>query len=233
MGKILNCNFLSLKMNHSLCINHAIFQLLLFLMLSKFAVTTAFIGAKPIKAGSNFLAPPGLDEACNNRLVRNGMRRTARYMSFELLNDSTSDTMGKSFTSLLLGGGNEITDVVSAPSAAIEPMNDTLNVIVFIIGIIPFAWATVEFWRRIAVGESFGTGSDSVVIPNPTTIGEDNNPESSRGRRVLGTDALVTAYILFALAGGTIALVLYAVLSSPDASNFESLATTAELSIMM
>ena len=25
-------------------------------------------------------------------------------------------------------------------------------------------WATIEFWRRIAVGESFGTGKDSVII---------------------------------------------------------------------
>ena len=56
----------------------------------------------------------------------------------------------------------------------------TQDSIVFAIGVLPFAWATVEFWRRIAVGESFGTGKDSVII------GEDLNPESSRGRRVLG-----------------------------------------------
>lgn len=79
----------------------------------------------------------------------------------------------------------------------------------FVIGLVPFAVATVEFWRRIAVGDSFGTGKDSVVI-----IGEDDAPLSSRGRRVLGKGALVTAYILFGLAAAVLAIVLYAVISS-------------------
>ena len=80
---------------------------------------------------------------------------------------------------------------------------------VFVIGLVPFAVATVEFWRRIAVGDSFGTGSDSIVI-----IGEDDSPLSSRGQRVLGKGALVTAYILFALAAGVLGLVFYAVFTS-------------------
>jgi hypothetical protein len=84
---------------------------------------------------------------------------------------------------------------------------------VFLVGLIPFAVATVEFWRRIAVGDSFGTGSESVVI---TTIGEEDAPLSSRGQRVLGKGALVTAYILFAAAAAVLALVLFAVLTSPD-----------------
>jgi hypothetical protein len=84
---------------------------------------------------------------------------------------------------------------------------------VFLAGIFPFAWATVEFWRRIAFGESFGTGSDSVVISN-VSIGVDDSPVDSRGRRVLGKDALITAYILFALAFGTIGIVLYSVITS-------------------
>jgi hypothetical protein len=71
-------------------------------------------------------------------------------------------------------------------NAQIEQLSPTTNIAVFIIGLIPFAWATVEFWRRIAFGESFGTGKDSVIIPRPEiTIGEDDNPESSRGRRTL------------------------------------------------
>merc|ERR1711939_1298572 len=80
--------------------------------------------------------------------------------------------------------------------------------LVFLAGIFPFAWATVEFWRRIAVGESFGTGTDSIVI------GMDDSPADSRGRRVLGKGALVTAIILFTLAFGTIGFVLYSVASS-------------------
>jgi len=71
--------------------------------------------------------------------------------------------------------------VDAAAPIVFEPRGvTTLDSIVFAIGVLPFAWATVEFWRRIAVGESFGTGKDSVII------GEDLNPESSRGRRVLG-----------------------------------------------
>lgn len=79
---------------------------------------------------------------------------------------------------------------------------------IFLAGIFPFAWATVEFWRRIAFGEPFGTGSDSVVI------GMDDSPSDSRGRRVLGKGALITAYVLFALAFTTIGIVLYAVVTS-------------------
>ena len=76
--------------------------------------------------------------------------------------------------------------------------------VIFAIGVFPFAWATWEFWRRIAVGAPFGTGKDSVII------GEDANPESSRGRRVLGKDAFIAAYILFGIAGGSILLTLFA-----------------------
>lgn len=39
------------------------------------------------------------------------------------------------------------------------------DAVVFVVGCIPFLWATWEFWRRIAVGLPFGTGSDSVVFP--------------------------------------------------------------------
>lgn len=83
------------------------------------------------------------------------------------------------------------------------------DVWVFVAGIIPFGWATIEFWRRIAVGDSFGTGSDSIVI-----IGEDSNPDSSRGRRVLGKDALVVAYILFGIAAAVLGVVMYTVVTS-------------------
>ena len=44
------------------------------------------------------------------------------------------------------------------PLPAVEGLSPEANIIVFIIGIIPFIWATYEFWSRIAVGASFGTG---------------------------------------------------------------------------
>jgi hypothetical protein len=106
----------------------------------------------------------------------------------------------------------------------IEQLSPTTTIIVFLIGIIPFLWATYEFWRRIAVGASFGTGSDSVVIPSPfkdvnddlITIGEDNNPNSSRGRRTLDKGALTVAYVLFTVAGGSVAIAIASVLMSPQ-----------------
>mmetsp|Transcript_19652 Transcript_19652/g.42114 ORF Transcript_19652/g.42114 Transcript_19652/m.42114 type:complete len:212 (-) Transcript_19652:332-967(-) len=107
----------------------------------------------------------------------------------------------------------------------IEQLGPTTTIIVFIIGVIPFVWATYEFWRRIAVGASFGTGLDSVVIPSLLdesdddndliAIGEDDNPSSSRGKRTLDRGALTVAYILFAVAGGSVAIALASVLMSP------------------
>ena len=55
-------------------------------------------------------------------------------------------------------------------------LSNELNVAVFVVGLVPFLWATYEFWRRIAFGESFGTGSDSVVI------GKEGDKVNSRGR---------------------------------------------------
>jgi hypothetical protein len=106
-------------------------------------------------------------------------------------------------------------EAVNAATFSLSGLVLNTDVWVFVAGVFPFAWATVEFWRRIAVGESFGTGSDSVVI-----IGEDNAPEDSRGRRVLGRGALIVAYVLFTIAFATLAIVLYSVISStpPPAS---------------
>jgi hypothetical protein len=86
----------------------------------------------------------------------------------------------------------------------------TSDVAVFIIGVIPFLWATVEFWRRIALQLPFGTGSDSAVF----SIGEDNNPSSSRGRRILGKGALTVAYILFGMATLVVGISLSSILLS-------------------
>lgn len=99
-------------------------------------------------------------------------------------------------------------DAVSESVITIQSLPQNKDFWVFVAGIFPFAWATIEFWRRIAVGESFGTGKDSIVI------GMDDSPADSRGRRVLGKGALVTAVLLFAVAFGTIALVLVSVVTS-------------------
>jgi hypothetical protein len=104
------------------------------------------------------------------------------------------------------------------PSAAAAGLSPTTTVVVFIVGVIPYIWATIEFWRRIAVGASFGTGSDSVVF----SIGEDDNPESSRGKQVLGKGALVIAYILFAIAAAVLGLVLLSVITTGPLPAFES-----------
>lgn len=91
--------------------------------------------------------------------------------------------------------------IVTDIPTTFEPRGVTAqDTAVFIVGCSPFAIATVEFWRRIAVGEPFGTGSDSVII------GEDDNPESSRGRRILGKDAFIAAYVLFGIAGLSLVL---------------------------
>eukprot|EP00531_Pseudo-nitzschia_arenysensis_P008858 CAMPEP_0116137690 /NCGR_PEP_ID=MMETSP0329-20121206/12377_1 /TAXON_ID=697910 /ORGANISM="Pseudo-nitzschia arenysensis, Strain B593" /LENGTH=219 /DNA_ID=CAMNT_0003632611 /DNA_START=90 /DNA_END=749 /DNA_ORIENTATION=- len=82
------------------------------------------------------------------------------------------------------------------------------DVWVFGAGIFPFLWATYEFWRRIMFGEAFGTGTDSVII------GMEDSPSDSRGVRVLGRGALITAYTLFIIAFGTLGVVLYSVVTS-------------------
>lgn len=122
----------------------------------------------------------------------------------------------------------QVSEEIQVDNLQIEQLSPTTTIVVFIIGIIPFIWATYEFWRRIAVGASFGTGSDSVIIPSPfdggdgkdgndlITIGEDNKPTSSRGRQTLDRGALIVAYILFAAAGGSIAIAVASVVMGPQ-----------------
>ena len=131
-------------------------------------------------------------------------------------------------SSLLLSvsGPDAVAQSPPLPPSA-EALSPATNVAVFVVGLIPFAWATVEFWRRIAVGATFGTGKDSVVIPRPQdvlldddgnpliTIGEDANPASSRGRQVLGKDALVVAYLLFGIAAAAVGISVMIVVTAP------------------
>ena len=85
-----------------------------------------------------------------------------------------------------------------APSkVAFEPRGiTTQDSVVFVIGVIPFVWATYEFWRRIAVGEPFGTTKDGsvVIAPEPDKV-------TGQPRRLLGRGAITLAYILFAAVG--------------------------------
>lgn len=81
---------------------------------------------------------------------------------------------------------------------------------VFAIGCFPFAWATWSFWTRIANGQSFGTGSDSIVFD--TNDADEDQLRRFGGQRVLGKGALAIAYVLFAAAGGSVLLALVAAL---------------------
>ena len=69
-----------------------------------------------------------------------------------------------------------------------------------------------RFWRRIAVGASFGTGADSVVFDVDGGDADDDQVRRFGGRRVLGKGALAVAYLLFAIAGGSVLLAVVAAL---------------------
>ena len=104
-------------------------------------------------------------------------------------------------------------DTVDGAARTFEPRGVTpLDTGVFVIGCIPFVWATWEFWRRIAVGASFGTGKDAIVFSTEEDPDEDQMRRFG-GRRVLGKGALAVAYVLFAAAGGSVLLAVYAALN--------------------
>ena len=93
----------------------------------------------------------------------------------------------------------------AAEGLTFEPRGITTeDTVIFVIGCVPFVWAGIEFWRRIAVGDPFGTGQDSVIINDSSG----NRP--SPVRRVLGQDAIIAARILFGLAFASGVLVLIA-----------------------
>mmetsp|Transcript_10895 Transcript_10895/g.23599 ORF Transcript_10895/g.23599 Transcript_10895/m.23599 type:complete len:255 (-) Transcript_10895:1683-2447(-) len=134
--------------------------------------------------------------------------QSALSLSGSVVSESTSAGIS-SVSSLLSTAATQPPPTTAPPN--VEALSNETNVAVFLIGLIPFAWATIEFWRRIAVGASFGTGSDSVVI----SIGEDDNPTSSRGRQVLGSDALAVAYVLFGVAALSVGLAVFSVVTAP------------------
>eukprot|EP00980_Cylindrotheca_fusiformis_P000194 scaffold36_cov127-Cylindrotheca_fusiformis.AAC.4 len=135
----------------------------------------------------------------SNEFQRVGFGPSHRLLQGERLSTKSVATRGTSRMRML---------IANEPTANIKGLLQNPDVWVFLIGAFPFAWATVEFWRRIAFGEPFGTGSDSVII------GTDDDPLDSRGRLVLGSGALAVAYFLFAASFATLAVVLYAFVSS-------------------
>jgi len=123
---------------------------------------------------------------------------------------SAADAAASSSSVVYEGGGDD-------PTAAAAPgmLSKQTAITVFIVGLVPWTVATFEFWRRIAVGASFGTNDPVVIV---STIGEDDNPASSRGRQVLGKGALITAYAIFTVVAAVLGLVVYSVLSSTAAA---------------
>lgn len=139
-----------------------------------------------------------------NKLETSGIGKT----STEMANAQFADM---SFSILLALQGAESVSVIDAVDPVIVGLSRETTIAVFIVGLIPFGVATFEFWRRIAVGASFGTADEQVVF----TIGEDDAPANSRGKQVLGKDALLTAYAIFTVAAIVLGIVLYSVLTSP------------------
>ena len=100
----------------------------------------------------------------------------------------------------------EVADTLDPATAVVfEPRGITpFDTFIFVLGCAPFVWAGIEFWRRIAVGDPFGTGADQVII-NDTS-----GKRKTAKRRVLGRGAIIAAYVLFAIAGASLALVVAA-----------------------
>ena len=90
--------------------------------------------------------------------------------------------------------------ITCSPSGRSPPR----SAVIFVLGCVPFVYAGIEFWTRIANGDSFGTGKDSVVIK---PLGE----QYDGNKRVLGQDAMIAARILFGIAGASAVLVVVSV----------------------
>lgn len=186
--------------------------------------------APPERSAAAFVSPTALvpktmSSSSSNRRVET-LDNTIRKVNVPLWAiDPSANTFNNIDSNFLLATSGaapmEVSDLQVVDNLQIQQLSPTTTIIVFVIGLIPF-----EFWRRIAVGASFGTGSDSVVIPSPFAedendlimIGEDGNANSSRGRQTLDRGALTVAYILFAVAGGSVAIAVASVVMGPQAS---------------
>ncbi len=150
--------------------------------------------------------------------------------SIESTITASSATEIQALSTIIDNTNSHVDNAITAGAGGGGGLSPLANTIVFIIGIIPFLWATYEFWSRIAVGSSFGTGQDSIQIrpsseamKNVTMIGKDGDLKKSRGQRVLGDDALIVAYFLFAVAIGSVGIAVYSVITSPIVSGSTNL----------
>jgi hypothetical protein len=150
----------------------------------------------PHKSRIKPVSLPTMHHDCLNEVVATRNNR--------LLTTTTTTTTTTTLASL---GGEESSILLVADYLSFL---SNINVWIFLAGLVPFGWATIEFWRRIAVGEPFGTSSNTSVY-----IGKDYAPKDSRGRRVLDRGAFAVAYVLFGIAATTIGIALYSVLTSP------------------
>lgn len=161
-------------------------------------------------ATSGFVVPPPTVRS----LVK--VRESPEYYKGMMTSPVTAEDAKKDMLTptLKLAGGTSLALVVllalffasNASAADFEPRGVTpLDTGVFVLGTVPFVWAANEFWRRIAGGESFGTGSDSVVIAP-----DDDQVRRFGGRRVLGQDALIAARALMGIALFSVILTIIA-----------------------
>lgn len=173
--------------------------------------------------GFVLLSPAPRSPRSTLRSQQNEQERTRDYYQGMLTSSATSDDATKDMLtpSLKLAGGASVVLLAllaaffaanippAAASEGLEPRSPTAaDTVVFLIGTVPFAWAGVEFWRRIAVGEPFGTGTDSVVFESA----DEDQVRRFGGRRVLGKDAILAARVLFGVAAGSLALTVVAYL---------------------
>jgi hypothetical protein len=157
-------------------------RLLIFLALIM-SVSTAFVVNQPIQ---NMPTSP-LSTQQSDWVLSSFRTKSTRTCQVSLVPDTAPFVLAVEQSSLSLGNQ---------------------DVWIFVAGLIPFGWAAVEFWRRIAVGQPFGTGTDSVYI------GRDSAPSESRGRRVLDRGAFLVAYVLFGIAAAAICITLFSVVTS-------------------
>ena len=133
-----------------------------------------------------------------------GFRTTARVPDSHLMQASREEM-------LLTGEGVRVMTGLTA----VKQEDMYANTAIALAGVAFFAYMSYVFWTRIAFGKPFGT-AEPVIIPKPedafaapkkkrpvgikgkVSIGMD--ADTNRGRKVLGLDALIFAYIMFASA---------------------------------
>ncbi len=101
-----------------------------------------------------------LQNICNGFQPTSFVGRSKAWSQASTLKGRSILSMSLAESEVASFASNQLDTVASSAttSPVIQGLSPEANVAVFIIGIIPFLWATYEFWSRIAVGASFGTG---------------------------------------------------------------------------